>query len=135
MSNREPLSCRRTLGAVLAGAVAALAAGAVWATDTAPPATIKPVWILQPSQKDLLRAYPRDALNHGSPGRVVIGCRVTADGTLTACAVEQQKPAKYDFGEAGLKLASHFRMETRDADGRPTAGAAVRLPIEFKLVG
>jgi TonB family protein len=77
--------------------------------------------------------YPTYALDNGAPGIAVIGCRVAADGTLTACVVEQQKPARYAFGDAGLKLVSLFRMTTKDQDGRPTAGAGVRIPVLFEI--
>ena len=136
MLNRDPMSARRcALGAALAGTVAAAAAGAVWAADPAPPEVLKPVWAQRPTMKDLMRVYPKTALDHGATGMVVIGCRVAGDGTLGACTVERQSSAKYGFGEAGLKLASYFRMEAKDEDGRRTAGAAVRIPILFKLAG
>jgi TonB family protein len=133
MSNRDPVSfSRRAMGAALAGTVAAVA-GAVWAADPAPSAMIRPVWVQRPTLRNLMSVYPSAALNNGAQGMAVIGCRVAEDGTLTACAVEQQKPAKYAFGEAGLKLASSFRMEAKDEDGRPTAGAGVRIPILFRI--
>jgi|SRR6185312_10855024 len=131
MPNRDPASILRR--AALAGIAAALAAGAAWAATPAPAEVMKPVWVQKPTMKDLMRVYPSSALNNGRTGVAVIGCRVAADGSLTACAVESQKPANYPFGEAGLKLASRFRMEARDADGRPTAGEAVRIPIQFKI--
>ena len=134
MSNRDPRSSRRRSSvAALAGMVAALAAGAVWAADSTPPKVIKPVWVQRPTMRELMSVYPSAALDNGAQGMVVIGCRVAEDGTLTACAVEQQKPLKYAFGEAGLKLASRFRMEARDGDGRSTAGAGVRIPILFRI--
>ena len=135
MPSREPASSRcRILAAALAGTIAA-SAGAVWAADPAPAEVIKPVWVQKPTLKDLMRVYPKTALDHGATGMVVVGCRVAADGTLGACTVEKQSSAKYPFGEAGLKLASYFRMEAKDEDGRRTAGAAVHIPIQFKLAG
>lgn len=132
MSNRDP-SRRNALAAAMAGAFAAATAGAAWAAAPAPAEVIKPVWVQKPTLRDLMSVYPHAALDNAKTGMVVIGCRVAADGSLTACAVEQQKPLKYDFGEAGLKLASRFRMEATDADGRPTAGAGVRIPILFRI--
>lgn len=124
---------RRKAGVVLIGLIAAAGAGAAWAADPALRETAKPVWVQQPTFQNLARAYPRDAHNAGAGGMAVIDCRVAPNGTLEACTVEKQKPAKYAFGEAGLKLAPYFRMEARDEDGRPTAGNAVRIPILFKL--
>jgi protein TonB len=134
MPNREPASSRhRAVGAALSGTVAAMAAGAVWAAAPPPAEVVKPVWVQKPSLRDLMSVYPSSALDNGKTGMVVIGCRVAADGTLGACTVEKQPRGKYGFGEAGLKLASRFRMDARDADGRPTAGAGVRIPIQFKI--
>jgi TonB family protein len=119
---------------VLIGAAAAVAIGAV-ALAAAPgsPEGIKPIWLQQPTLRDIMRAYPVDEHNAGAEGMAMIGCRVAQDGRLTACAVVQQTPSWRHFGAAGLKLAPDFRMAAKDEDGRPTAGAVVRLPIEFKL--
>ena len=134
MSHRDPLCFRRrAVGAVLAGTAAALAAGAAWATDTAPPRAIKPVWVQKPTLGELMSVYPHSALDNAKMGMVVIDCRVATDGTLGGCTVESQPRGKYGFGEAGLTLAARFRMAAQDADGRPTAGAGVRIPILFKI--
>jgi TonB family protein len=134
MLNLDPWSTRRrTVAAALAGTVAILAAGAAWAAASASPEVIKPVWVQKPTLKDLMSVYPRAALETARTGMVVIDCRVANDGALTACAVEDQASVKYGFGEAGLELASRFRMDSKDGDGRPTAGAAVRIPILFKI--
>jgi protein TonB len=130
--NRDPWSSRRR-SALFAAAVVALAAGAAWAAEPTPQQVIKPVWVERPTLKDLMSVYPSAALETARTGMVVIDCRVANDGTLTACAVEDQTRVKYGFGEAGLKLASLFRMDARDGDGRPTAGAGVRIPILFKI--
>ena len=132
MSNRDPVLSRRALTAALAG-TAVLAAGAVRAADPATSEMIKPVWVEQPTLRTLMSVYPSAALDNGAQGMAVIDCQVADDGTLRACTVEQQKPAKYPFGEAGLKLASRFRMQAKDEDGRPTAGAGVRIPILFRI--
>jgi TonB family protein len=134
LSNRDPLSARRrALGAALAGTVAALAAGAAWAAASAPSEVVKPVWVQKPTMRDLMSLYPRYALDTARTGMVVIDCRVAKGGTLGACTVEQPAGAKYGFGEAGLKLASRFRMDAKDQEGRPTAGEAVRIPIQFRI--
>jgi protein TonB len=132
LSNRDPFR-RRTATAVLASTVAALAAGAAWAAEPSPLQVIKPVWVERPTMRDLMSVYPRAALETSRTGMVVVDCRVASDGTLTACAVEEPSGAKYGFGEVGLQLASHFRMDSKDEDGRPTAGAGVRIPILFKI--
>ena len=124
------LSRACTVG-ILIGAAAALAVGAV--AIAAARETIKPIWLQQPTLKDIMRAYPVDEHNAGAEGMAVIGCRVADDGTLTACAVEAQTPTWRHFGAAGLRLAPDFRMEAKDQDGWPTAGAEVRIPIQFKL--
>jgi TonB family protein len=127
MLNLVPASpLRRRLGIALAGLIAAAGAGAVWAANPAPPTLIeKPDWAQKPTLAELV----------GVQGKAVIDCRVGRDGRLRACSIREQNPAQYGFGQAALKLSARFRMEARDADGRPTAGGAVTIPMLFKLNG
>ncbi|MGZ5986561.1 MAG: TonB family protein, partial [Caulobacteraceae bacterium] len=125
---------RRKLGLALAGVIALGGAGAVWAAN---PAYVvgKPDWVEKPTGADLVSFYPKAAADAGKTGMAVIGCRVRADGRLRACKVRKQDPADYGFGEAALKMSPRFRMKAKDGDGRPTAGAAVVIPIKFALAG
>jgi TonB family protein len=137
MLNFVPVSpLRRKLGLALAGVIAVAGAGAVWAANPTPPAVVgKPDWIEKPTGADVANLYPKAAQKAGVTGMVVMDCRVKRDGSLRACKVRKQDPAEYGFGEAALKMSVRFRMKAMDGDGRPTAGAAVTIPIKFALAG
>lgn len=99
----------------------------------AAPSLDDPVWVRRPSGVDLARAFPQAALEAGVEGRAVIACEVAVDGALTGCTVAAEEPKGYGLGEAALKVAPEFRMETRARSGAPVAGARVRIPIRFGI--
>jgi TonB family protein len=129
---------------VLLIATLALAPLQAWSQALTPPAssqpgeqpqhgetTRAPRWISLPSREDLQSVYPSGTSIVPASGRVVMHCRVTATGTLTACAVVSEEPPGAGFGEAALKLTNRFRMTKTTADGLPVEGADITIPIRF----
>lgn len=98
----------------------------------APPQTIEPTWVSEPSDREVERAYPSGALADGAPGSVVLGCRERLDGSVDRCEVLQESPAGAGFGRAALKLSRSFRFTPFIADGRP-AEVGVRIPYDFDI--
>ncbi len=92
-----------------------------------------PAWTRRPSAEEFGRVYPDMALRNGVSGRVVIGCEVTAIGTLVKCSVIDEAPANFGFGAATLKLAADFHMRPRTRDGQPVAGVKITIPIIFSI--
>lgn len=90
------------------------------------------VWLERPNARDFARYYPEAAYQANVSGRAVLDCIVTADGRI-ACTVASEEPAGYGFGEAALRISTHFRMALQTRDGRPTRSGRVRLPIRFVL--
>lgn len=90
-----------------------------------------PDWLQRPSGADLARYFPPRALERGVSGHVVLGCAVTESGALTACGVTDETPAGEGFGQASLRLTSHFRMRPQTRDGAPVGGARVNIPITW----
>jgi TonB family protein len=95
--------------------------------------TVKtPVWASLPTVSDMQTAAPK---NEGGPNnvRVTLVCDVQAGGTLSSCAVDREEPAGQGFGPAILALAPKFQVALMSAEGMPTVGAKVRVPVRFEL--
>jgi protein TonB len=66
-------------------------------------------------------------------GHVLLGCSVSAKGTLEGCSIVSEDPAGQDFGNAALKLTRYFKMRPQTKDGQPVGGARINIPITFQL--
>jgi hypothetical protein len=95
--------------------------------------TVKtPKWAALPSVTDMQSAVPK---TEGGPNniRVTMVCDVQAGGSLNGCAVDREEPAGQGFGQAILALAPKFKVDLMSAEGMPTVGAKVRVPVRFDL--
>ncbi len=106
------------------------------------PVAFHSAWLQKPTGEDMARFYPAEALAKGLTGDVVMSCRVGADGRLSGCAIVRAEvsgdngaaPAPDPgFGAASLELAKLFQMEPTNAQGFPTNGVEIRIPIRFAL--
>lgn len=114
----------------LAGWLAALLPLAAAAEDE-PAFDTPPDWIKKPTMEDIMSVWPTEALRTGRGGRAVIGCKVSAEGTLYDCAVVEERPSGAGFGPAALVLSQQLHMRPAMKDGKPVRGAVVRIPITF----
>lgn len=91
-----------------------------------------PKWAALPSVADMSATFPK---TEGGPNdvRVTLVCDVQAGGTLSGCTVDREAPAGQGFGQAVLALAPKFKVEALSADGTPTVGAKVRVPVRYDL--
>jgi TonB family protein len=97
------------------------------------PVTVKtPTWAALPSVGEMQAAVPK---TEGGPNdaRVTLVCDVQAGGGLSGCVVDREAPAGQGFGPAILALAPKFKVELMSAEGMPTVGAKVRVPVRFDL--
>jgi TonB family protein len=134
LNSSSVLRRHKVAGAVVAAGIALLGAGAVWAAKPAAPFLItQPDWTRKPTGDEFARFYPAEAMKAGVNGSAVIDCAVATDGRLRNCAIDAQKPARFRFGEAALKMSPLFRMRPMTIDGKPTAGGHVTIPILFVL--
>lgn len=93
----------------------------------------KPQWRSLPSGSDFAKVYPAAAVAAGVQGaRVAMLCEVGAEGRLTDCSVESEDPKGLGFDQAALALATAFQVKTWTAEGLPTVGGKIRLPIRYQ---
>jgi TonB family protein len=97
-------------------------------TDGAPSSASRVGW---PSQgradAGRLRHPGRDQHRAGDPG-----VRRSAGGTVAGCKVDGEEPAGKGVGAAALSLAPAFRLTTWTAEGLPTVGGTIRIPIRYE---
>lgn len=100
-------------------------------TEGRPSVIRNPDWVRRPSGEDLMKVYPKAALQENLAGRVVLNCEVAVSGKLEACSALSEDPPDAGFGEAALKIGALFRMRPQTRDGVPVGGAKVRIPLNF----
>jgi len=128
-----PSPARRRLAAAALAALCAGAGYAAWAAQPGAHVIIRPDWVERPTGADLVRFYPAEAAKQHLPGEAIVECRVAVAGTLSACHVLREAPMGAGFGEATLQMTPLFRMKPMTRDGKPVAGASVRIPVAFRL--
>jgi TonB family protein len=91
-----------------------------------------PPWSVVPSSADFGAAFPAQARSiENVNSRVVLQCTVAQGGVLDGCRVSSETPPGMGFGAAALTLAQKFRVAPWSAEGVPTVGSSVRLPIVY----
>ncbi|MDX2277126.1 MAG: energy transducer TonB [Hyphomonadaceae bacterium] len=102
--------------------------------ETSPPGPIylDATFIERPNGRDFARLYPRRALERGVSGNVLLDCSVAVSGRLS-CAIASEDPSGWGFGAASLTAAREFQVAPATADGQPTAGGRLRVPINWRL--
>jgi TonB family protein len=99
----------------------------------APQLIVKPDWVQRPTGADLAKYYPKDAAKAGLGGSATIQCHVTAKGGLDLCKTISEAPLGAGFGDAAIKMSGIFRMKPQTADGQPTDGGSIVIPIVFRV--
>ena len=114
----------------LAGSFVSASAAAQVSAPTSPAIfhVTRPLWTRVPTSGDVEAARPPRADAHGG---VRFNCVVQADGTLDDCVVVQEDPKGLGLGEAALRLVPKLKMRSKDANGAPTAGGVITIPIRF----
>ena len=94
----------------------------------------KPRWAALPKGEDVLAGYPKEAAKAGvRDARVIIVCDVAEGGGLAGCALESEDPGGLGFAASALALAAAFEVRPWTAEGLPTIGGRIRIPIRYAL--
>ncbi|HET9160760.1 MAG TPA: TonB family protein [Caulobacteraceae bacterium] len=110
--------------AACSGAALALA-GSALAADK--PLDTPLAWVKAPSAAQVNAAWPAAAKAAHAEGKVMLQCKLQADGPLRACKVLSEEPANAGFGHAAVLLARQFiGYTTKEHEERD-----VRIPIAF----
>jgi TonB family protein len=100
--------------------------------DAAAPLIGRPDWTGLPAPEDLRAALPEAAKKAGvMKARVVMTCTVAADGSLSGCQTRSEDPPGLGYGAATVALARTFRLSIWSAEGLPTVGGQVNVPIRY----
>jgi TonB family protein len=91
-----------------------------------------PTWLVRPTQDNISRVYPTEALRKQLDGHVMLQCTVDTEGYLFNCVVREETPAGSGFGNAALEITAYIRMTPATSLGLPTA-SSVEVPINFLL--
>lgn len=94
----------------------------------------KPDWIVSVDPRKVVALYPAAAADAGiKEGVGVADCLVAADGKMTDCGMAREAPTDMGFGPAAVQVVGLMQMDPWTPEGRPVAGARVRVPIKFSL--
>lgn len=94
----------------------------------------KPDWIVTIDPDKVVALYPSKAADAGvGEGVGVADCLVAPDGKMADCRVSREAPADMGFGLSAVAAVSVMQMDLWTPEGRPVAGARVKVPIKFSL--
>lgn len=122
---------RSPLMAVGFVALLASTAGAQAPPDRPGAVITNPSWLRKPTADEMMAVWPAEAARKGLGGKATVSCTVSVSGILQDCSVASEDPPGVGFGAAALMVSGAFKMKPRTVDGKPVAGATVRIPISF----
>lgn len=94
----------------------------------------KPDWIVRINPEKVVALYPAAAADAGvREGVGMADCLVAPDGKMTDCKVAGETPAGLGFGQSAVLAISLMQMDPWTPEGRPVAGARVKVPVQFSL--
>jgi len=96
------------------------------------PGHSNPTWLVRPTEDNLARVYPSEALRQHAKGQALLKCTVDTEGYLFDCEVRQETPPGVGFGNAALEITAYMRMKPATNLGVPVT-APVEIPVNFAL--
>ncbi len=90
----------------------------------------KPKWSRLPDGEVLRKAFLERKVPNGA--RATVECQVVLGGALSDCKVAAEDPAGSGAGAAVLSVVDAIRLTTWTAEGLPTIGGRVRIPLRYE---
>lgn len=91
----------------------------------------RPEWATVPDARQLAHFAPSSWPT--GPVKVVLRCKVSDEGALQGCSVEEESPPGWGWGTAALKMSKYFRMTPEKVNGVPVGDASVTVPIALNM--
>ncbi|EZP51170.1 TonB family protein [Sphingomonas sp. RIT328] len=90
----------------------------------------KASWIYRPTDAELRRFWPAEAVRRHISGRVILACAVPRSGRPERCVVLIETPADMGFGAAALAMQPLFRIRPVLRNGKVVA-LPILVPVAF----
>ena len=91
----------------------------------------KAQWAGLPSAEETSAAFSKVESGHGTV-RVTLACVVQQGGGVSNCSVAREEPAGIGVAQAAMALAPRFRLSTWTAEGLPTVGGTINIPLRYE---
>lgn len=92
-------------------------------------------WKRQPSSADILKAYPKGALEEHKSGAVTLRCVLTVQWAFRDCRVVEETPQGYGFAAAAVSLSPLYQMRVRAGTRPPPTSATMVFTVPFVCDG
>lgn len=89
-------------------------------------------WIYRPSDAELRRFWPADAVRDRISGRALLACQVPRSGRPERCWLVSDTPADMGFGTAAVQMAPLFRIRPVLRNGK-VLPIPVIVPVVFDI--
>jgi TonB family protein len=91
----------------------------------------QPAQIVRPAPESVSLNYPPLARRMKKTGRAVLACGVDAQGDVGDCAVVEEFPVGWGFGQAARRIASDLRAAPATENGQAVSDGRVIVPVTF----
>ncbi|HLZ75807.1 TonB family protein [Phenylobacterium sp.] len=98
--------------------------------DAGQPVIGKAQWAALPNGQDTVAAFGKVVATGTAHAR--LACTVQQGGSVADCSVQSEDPAGTGVGQAALGLSPHFRLTTWTAEGLPTVGGTINIPLRYE---
>jgi protein TonB len=93
-----------------------------------------PQWIRRPTEAEMMKLIPIEALRGQVGGTAILACLVRPDNRAHRCKVLSESPPGLGFGLAAQRLSRGFLIKPPLRNGQPRYDVPVRIPVLWEKV-